>query len=330
MTRKMNTFDWGELTELHVHVGSAVDPAIMWEIAHDQGIKLPTRNYWDFERLITVSGKTTYQKYLDLFAWTELIQSSPEAIDKSVYSIASGAYRKNNITTLEIRFNPMKRNRGGERDLDHIILAAIHGMERAMLAYPLRGGLIICFDRSFDSKLNTILARKAIKYAKRGVVGIDLAGPISKSFDVSSLVPLINDCRKSGLGVTIHTGEATGADEVRKVVELLSPDRIGHGVRSTEDDSLLDILRERGTVLEICPSSNIHTGVVSDLVKLREIFLQLKKHRVLFTVNTDGPEMLMTNLKNEYQLLEKNNILSREDLLSATKVAKKASFIKNG
>ena len=178
--------------------------------------------------------------------------------------------------------------------------------------------------------MNTILARKAIKYAKRGVVGIDLAGPISKSFDVSSLVPLINDCRKSGLGVTIHTGEATGADEVRKVVELLSPDRIGHGVRSTEDDSLLDILRERGTVLEICPSSNIHTGVVSDLVKFREIFLRLKKHRVLFTVNTDGPEMLMTNLKNEYQLLEKNNILSREDLLSATKVAKKASFIKNG
>src|SRR3989338_7475002 len=228
MTHRMNTFDWGELTELHVHVGSAVDPAIMWEIAHDQGIKLPTRNYWDFERLITVSGKTTYQKYLDLFAWTELIQSSPEAIDKSVYSIASGAYRK------------------------------------------------------------------------------------------------------SGLGVTIHTGEATGADEVRKVVELLSPDRIGHGVRSTEDDSLLDILRERGTVLEICPSSNIHTGVVSDLVKFREIFLRLKKHRVLFTVNTDGPEMLMTNLKNEYQLLEKNNILSREDLLSATKVAKKASFIKNG
>ena len=141
MTHRMNTFDWGELTELHVHVGSAVDPAIMWEIAHDQGIKLPTRNYWDFERLITVSGKTTYQKYLDLFAWTELIQSSPEAIDKSVYSIASGAYRKNNITTLEIRFNPMKRNRGGERDLDHIILAAIHGMERAMLAYPLRAVL---------------------------------------------------------------------------------------------------------------------------------------------------------------------------------------------
>src|SRR3989338_857252 len=208
MTDKKKVFDWGELTELNVHIGSAVYPAIMWEIANDQGIKLPTRNYWDFEKLITVSGKTTYQKYLDLFAWTELIQSSPEAIDKSVYSIASGAYRKNNITTLEIRFNPMKRNRGGERDLDHIILAAIHGMERAMLAYPTRAGLIFCLDRSFTEKLNTILVKKAIKYCRRGVVGIDLAGRIDKSFDIASLVPMVEECRKFGLGITIHTGEA--------------------------------------------------------------------------------------------------------------------------
>ncbi|MBM3283069.1 adenosine deaminase, partial [Candidatus Gottesmanbacteria bacterium] len=88
---------FGELTELHVHVGSAVDPPIMWEIAHDQGIKLPTKNYWEFEKLITITGATSYEKYLELFYWTELIQSSPEAMEKSIYSIASGAYRKNNI-----------------------------------------------------------------------------------------------------------------------------------------------------------------------------------------------------------------------------------------
>ena len=155
-------YDFGELTELHVHVGSAVDPPIMWEIAHDQGIKLPTKNYWEFEKLITVSEVTTYEKYLALFHWTELIQSSPEAMEKSIYSIASGAYRKNNITTLEIRFNPMKRNRGGERDLDHIILSAIHGLEKAMLAFPIKAGLIFCLDRTFSADLNMIIAKKAI------------------------------------------------------------------------------------------------------------------------------------------------------------------------
>lgn len=322
--------DFGNLTELHVHIGSAVDPAIMWEIAHEQAIKLPTKNYWDFHKLITIPGKTTYQKYLDLFKWTELIQSSPEAIDKSVYSIASGAYRRNNITTLEIRFNPMKRNRGGERDLDHIILAAIHGMERAMLAYPVTVGIIICFDRSFDVKLNTILAQKAIKYSKRGVIGIDLAGPIDKSFDVRSLVDLIKNCRKSDLGVTIHTGESTGADEVRQVVELLSPDRIGHGVRSTEDEKVLKLLNQRNIVLEVCPSSNLNTGVVASWAKFRSIFDKLKKHDVLFTINTDGPEMLATNLINEYQLLLDNKVLQSSDLIKATKIAGEASFIKNG
>lgn len=321
---------FGELTELHVHIGSSVDPAIMWEIAHDQGIKLPTKNYWDFLHLITVPDKTTYQKYLDLFTWTELIQSSPEAIEKSVYSIASGAYRKNNITTLEIRFNPMKRNRGGERDLDHIILAAIHGMERAMLAYPVKVGIIVCFDRTFSAKLNSILAQKAIKYSRRGVVGVDLAGPIDKSFDVASLVDLVEDCKKAGLGTTIHTGEATGSDEVKRVVELLSPDRIGHGVRAVEDKELLKLLKERKIVLEICPSSNLQTGVVKNLGQFKKIFTELKKHNVLFTVNTDGPEMLLTNLVMEYQLLLKEKILTANDLKKATLVAQKASFIKNG
>lgn len=323
-----NLHAFGELTELHVHVGSSVDLPIMWEIANDQGIKLPTKNYWEFEDLITVSGKTTYNKYLDLFHWTELIQSSPEAMDKSIYSIASGAYRKNNITTLEIRFNPMKRNRGGERDLDHIILAAIHGMERAQLAYPMRVGLIFCFDRTFTTKLNTIIAKKAIKYSKRGVVGVDLAGPIAKSFQVKDLVPMISDCKKHGLGITIHTGEATGAEEMREVIDLLSPARIGHGVRSVENEELLSDLSKRGIVLEVCPSSNLHTGVVKNLSEFKSIFAKLRKGKVAFTINTDGPEMLGTNLIAEYNQLLKHDILTKEDLLATSKVAEGASFIK--
>ena len=319
---------FGELTELHVHVGSAVDPPIMWEIAHDQGIKLPTKNYWEFEKLITIPDKTTYDKYLDLFYWTELIQSSPEAMEKSIYSIASGAYRKNNITTLEIRFNPMKRNREGERDLDHIILAAIHGMERAMLAYPIKAGLIFCLDRSFSPELNAIIAQKAIKYSRRGVVGIDLAGHISKQFDISSLATLVTDCRKVGLGITIHTGEVTGPNEIMEVIRLLHPDRIGHGVRSVESKEVLDQLHKYGIVLEICPTSNIHTGVIERLADFKEIFAKLKNAQVAFTINTDGPEMLGTNLLSEYNQLLEQGILTKEDLLGACQKARAASFIK--
>lgn len=323
-------YSFGELTELHVHVGSAVDPPIMWEIAHDQGIKLPTKNYWEFEKLITVPDKTTYDKYLELFYWTELIQSSPEAMEKSIYSIVSGAYRKNNITTLEIRFNPMKRNREGERDLDHIILAAIHGMERAMIAYPIRAGLIFCFDRSFSPTLNAIIAEKAIRYKRRGVIGIDLAGHINKNFELTSLVPIIEDCRRHALGVTIHTGEVTGPDEIMRVIKLLSPNRIGHGVRSTEDEGVLQEISKRGIVLEVCPTSNIHTGVVQNLEDFKNIFEKLKKFHVPFTINTDGPEMLGTNLLSENMKLQENGILTKEELLAASYTAREASFINYG
>src|SRR6266446_6517991 len=102
----------------HCHLGGAVTPAIMWGIAHSQGIKLPTKDYWEFRDMITVSRRSqSFDGYLQLFHWTELIQSSPIAVERAVYEVVGGAYRKNNVTTMELRFNPMKRNRGGEQDL---------------------------------------------------------------------------------------------------------------------------------------------------------------------------------------------------------------------
>src|SRR5918911_1353780 len=113
-----------------------------------------------------------------IYHWTELIQSSPTAVERSVHSAIGGAYRSQGITTLELRFNPMKRNRGGERDLDHIILAAIRGLDRASIEYPqVRAGLILMMDRTFGARQNEVIIEKAIKWADRGIVGVDIAGP---------------------------------------------------------------------------------------------------------------------------------------------------------
>ena len=98
----------------------------MWTLAHEQGIALPIKDYWDFVELVTVDphGVEGLPELDGIYKWTELIQSSPLAVERSVHGAIGGAYRTQNITTLELRFNPMKRNRGGERDLDHIIMAA--------------------------------------------------------------------------------------------------------------------------------------------------------------------------------------------------------------
>src|SRR5438552_4036835 len=127
-----------ELSDLHIHVGGAVAPHILWSIAHDQGFKLPVQDYWQFLELITARSDkvNSLEAYLEIMhQWTERIQSSPSAIERSIYEVIGKEYRSSRVTLIEPRFNPMKRNVGGERDLDHIIHAALRGMDRAVLEY---------------------------------------------------------------------------------------------------------------------------------------------------------------------------------------------------
>ena len=317
------------LTELHTHLGGSVAPAIMWGIAHSQGIRLPTKNYWEFRQLITVSARRgrSFDGYLELFHWTELIQSSPIAVERSVYEVIGGAYRKNNITTIELRFNPMKRNRGGEQDLDHIISAAIRGMDRAVLEYPVAPGLIFCLDRAFPYNLNEIIAEKAIAYHNRGVVGIDIAGPESPDFRPADYRRLFERCRRKGLGITVHTGEAGPVEEIAEVVEQLEPSRIGHGVKAAFDPRTMDMIRERGITLEVCPTSNLNTRVVSGWDEFRWIFDTFRRHGVKFTINTDGPEMLKSYMRDELATLGRLGILSVEEQDQVADWARQASFV---
>ncbi len=319
-----------ELAELHVHLGGSVDPAVMWEIAHAQGIRLPTKDYWKFVDMVTVDGARgkTFEEYLALFHWTELIQSSPLAIERSVYQTIAGAYRKNNITLLELRFNPMKRNRGGEQDLDQIMMAAVRGLDRASLEYPVRTGLIVCLDRTFDRKLNEILVDKAVLFSNRGVVGIDIAGPAARGFRYADYAATYRRARREGLGLTVHAGEDEGPESVREVLERLEPDRIGHGVRATEDDGTMDMLVERGAILEVCPTSNLNTGVLKGTAELKRVFAALKAHGVRYTINTDGPEMLKTNIRGEVDFLVRNGIITPAEAQQANRTAFQASFVK--
>jgi adenosine deaminase len=322
------------LTELHAHVGGAVAPPIMWSIAHQQGIRLPTKDYWEFVELIGVTHPdkvNNLAEYDLIFRWTELIQSSPLAIERSVYEILGGAYRKCNITTLELRFNPMKRNREGEQDLDHIISAAIRGQDRALLEYPqVRAGLILMMDRTFPLELNAIIVEKALRYRGRGVVGIDIAGPPNPTFSYREHAALVARARNAGLGVTIHTGEEGRIADMWEVVEHLKPDRIGHGILCAYDDQLMEQVARQGIVLEICPTSNLRTRAVRDLDELRHILRSLRAHGVEFTINTDGPQMLQTTLVKEYRLLLEHGIFTDADLRRTVQVAYEASFLTRG
>ena len=320
------------LAELHVHVGGAVAPAVLYSIAHLQGIRLPTQGYWQFEALVTAHPDqvASFEGYLDRFHWTELIQSSPAAMEASVHSIIGGGYRHCNIDLVELRFCPAKRNRGGERDLDHIMLASLHGLQRALLEYPeVQAGLILCCDRSLPPAVNEAIVRKAIRYAPLGVIGVDLAGPERDTFGgVAALERPFCAAADAGLGVTVHAGEAGPLAEMWEVVERLRPRRIGHGLRAAADDRLLARLAEAGITLELCPTSNLRTGIVHDLDHLGRIIRRFDAAGVAYTLNTDGPELLGTDLRAERALLLEAGILDEAGLERTARAARAATFLR--
>jgi adenosine deaminase len=327
----------GGLAELHTHLGGSVASDIMWSLAHEQGIALPVKDYWEFDRLVTVSdprGVPDLNALDAIYHWTELIQSSPIAVERSVHGAIGGAYRSQGITTLELRFNPMKRNRGGERDLDHIILAAIRGLDLAELEYPqVKAGLILMMDRTFDERQNSVIVEKAIRWASRGIVGVDIAGPRpgGARYPYRELAPLVEEARSAGLGVTIHVGEEggeQGVEEIAEVVETLSPDRIGHGILAAREPGLMRELASRGIVLEICPTSNLLTKALGGEDELRDTIRSFVDAGAPFTIATDGPEMMRTRLRDEFDLLLRIEAVDEETLREANSRGHESSFVR--
>jgi adenosine deaminase len=140
---------------------------------------------------------------------------------------------------------------------------------------------------------------------------------------------LFRRVRQFGLGITVHTGEAGPVDEIARVVELLEPDRIGHGVKAAYDPRAMEMIRERGIVLEICPTSNLNTRVVSGWDEFRWIFDTFRRNAIRFTINTDGPEMLKTYIRDEMATLGRLGILSVDDQEQAAATSLAASFVPN-
>src|SRR3989344_862836 len=309
-----------EYAELHAHLSTSINPSIYWQIAHAQGFKLPKREYQDFINYITLSPQKKMQlnDYFNTIYHPLLnkLSSGTYAVEKATYEILSGAYRSNSITLLEIRNNPMKHNHEGQEDLDHIIMAMLRGMERALLEYEkLSAGLIFCLAREFSVDKNEIIVQKAIKYRKRGIIAIDFAGPPDKNFHFKDYKKMIQEAKSKGLKVTSHSGEVKGANDMWEAIEFIEPNRIGHGILAAYDKSLMKELVKRNIVLEICPLSNFMNQAVKDVEEIRFILRTFVENKVKFTINSDWPEVVKDgHLWQQFAFLKKHKILTDEEM----------------
>ena len=142
---------------------------------------------------------------------------------------------------------------------------------------------------------------------------------------------MVEEARGAGLGVTIHVGEEggdMGREEIGEVVEVLRPDRIGHGILAAGDDELMAALREAEIVLEICPTSNLLTKALPDDEAVRDTFRSFLAAGVQFTIATDGPEMMRTHLRDELDLLLRIGALDEDELDEAKRRGHEASFVR--
>ena len=326
------SFPTYSIAELHAHLGTSIDPAVLWQIANSLGIKLPRDEYQEFCQYVTLSPTRPMplNDYFDRIYHPILdkLSSGTLAVEAAVYNTMSGAYR-NGISLIELRTNPMKHNMNREVDLDHLIMAMIHGMERALLEHRhLSAGLIFCIGREFDIEQNVKIIEKAVKYHKRGVVGIDIAGPANPAFKMADYVEAFELARAAGLRVTVHSGEVQAANDIGDALEYLRPERVGHGVLAAYDKPLMIELAKRGTVLEICPLSNLATEAVKNLDEMKFILRTFIENHVKFCINTDWPEVIEDgHLREQYQLLLDKGILSENELAVCNRTAFAASFV---
>lgn len=324
------------LAELHAHISASTHPAIYWQIANDQGIKLPRKDYFDFVDYISLSNhkKMTLDEYLTkiMHPILDKLGSGAYALERSMYEIMSGAYRVNNITLIEIRTNPMRHNNNGEHDLDLITMAMLRGMERALLEYKkLSAGIIFCLAREFSVEKNIIMVEKAIKYRKRGIVGIDLSGVNNPTFHIKEYKDIFAKAQKAGLKVTTHSGELKSDNDMWEAIEYLQPQRIGHGIRAAYDKTLMKELVKRDIVLEVCPMSNLMTKAVENEEELTFILRTFIENKVKFTINTDWPEMIAeAHLWQQFNMLYEKKIMTEEELRACSKLAFESAFAPKG
>jgi aminodeoxyfutalosine deaminase len=273
--------------ELHVHLEGTVRPDTLREIAKRNDYAVPD----DLESLY---------RYRDFVHFLEVFQLSAHALKsyddfRQVVVEYAAEAKEHGAVYLEGIFVP-----GLWRDLDtdEVFAGYCDGAQEARELHGVEVRLTPDIPRVYALEDALTTARFAVKYRDRGVVGIGLGGP-EEGHPPEPYAEAFALARGGGVASVPHAGEAVGAQSVRGALEALGADRIRHGIRAVEDTGLVAELAGRGTVLDVCPLSNLRTGVVRSLEE--HPLPQLVAAGVQCSISTDDPAMFDTDLTREYE-----------------------------
>ena len=292
--------------DLHCHLDGSITVDIAKKLAAIQNIPLPSTNDMELEALLSVQENCeSLNHFLKCFKLPLQLLQKKEGLTEAVRLVADNI-QSQGVIYAEFRFAPQLHQEKGMTQED-AILAALEGIKRTSL----KVNLILCFMRGDNNDAeNEITLELAKKYLVRdgGVVALDLAGA-EALFPTSKYRYLFERAKQYGIPYTIHAGEADGPESVRSAIEF-GAKRIGHGTRAFEDKSVVELIKNKGIFLEMCPTSNKQTKAVNDMSKFP--FMDYLKKGIKVTLNTDDMAIEGTTLSKEFEYMERDFGLNYE------------------
>jgi adenosine deaminase len=310
--------------ELHRHLEGSLRLRTMLEVARTLGITVPVGTA-ELSQMVQVQGEEpyTYQNFLSKFNTLRMFYRSPEIIYRVTREAVEDAAR-DNVKYLELRFTPVALSRAERFPLGDVMDWVCESSRKAALEFNIKVGLIASVNRHESVELAEQVAWLAADLKDRSLLGLDLAGNEAE-FHAEPFGGVLREARQSGLHLTIHAGEWSGAENVRQAIEDLGAERIGHGVRVMEDPETAALARERGTAFEVCITSNHQTGVVKSLET--HPLMKMIAAGINVTLGTDDPSISQITLTDEYRCACEELGVSRKILKQRILAAAQASFL---
>jgi adenosine deaminase len=310
-------------TEIHCHLEGAIRTQTIIDVAKEYDLKLPAYDVNKLDKHVKVFDQMqSLEAVLEAFGIFQNSITSPQVVERIAWELFEDSARQN-IKLFEVRFSPDWAFHGHNLDWDACLEGLLRARERAEKEFDMAIGYIAITSRSMGPASCVKTVDWAIHH-KEHILGIDLADS-ERDFPLSEFVQPVKKAKNAGLRVTVHTGEDTPASFIKETIELANPDRIGHGIHAVEDMQVVELIKKRGITLEVNPWSNYLTNSVRTIEEhpLRKLF----DLGVKVTINSDDPEVLETNLNNEYRIAHEVLGMSMEEIAACNRYAYEASFL---
>jgi adenosine deaminase len=305
--------------ELHVHLEGSIRPATLLALAERNGVILPAT---DVEGLRRFYHFTDFPHFIRVYFAISRCLKTPDDFDLIAYEFGADMHRQA-IRYAEVTFTPFTNVTNTGLPFDEVLAGLNAGRARAQADFGVEFAWVLDISRDVPDSRHQV-AEWAVAGMDRGVVAFGLGGP-EAGHPPEGYADAFATARAAGLHSVPHAGEVAGPDSVWGALRSLRAERIGHGVRSVEDISLLHYLRDRQVPLEVCPTSNLCLGVYPTYEE-HPLHL-LCEAGLLVTVNSDDPPMFDTDLVSEYQVLVDHMGFTIAELEQISLNAVRASFL---